>query len=455
MRSRSCVPMRTSARRCLVAVVLTLPLGLATVAWAEHRPTATSHAPKVADAEAGNPFSGMATLERVALVTAVLERNPTIEAAHAAWRAAEARPCQAGALEDPMLTYSLAPASIGAADLPFGQVIDFSQRIPFPGKRALRASAASDEARAMKDDYEGARRDVALMASTLFDDYYVVTRSLEIKGELDRLLDNVKRSAQAGYASGRGAQASLIRIDIEKTHIEHDKIMLISEREVIEGRINALLHRAPAAVLPPPPLHMEILGTADVELASLQDMAMHRAEVAAADARIDAADATARLARREYLPDFGAGASYNSMWDDPEHRVMVGVSLNLPLQFGRRSAAVDEAEAELMQRRSERAAIIDRIAADVEATHHTLLAADHVVSLYDERLIPAARDSVASARAAFETGNADLDLLLEAERALRDAELSSVSALADRNRRYAELQRTVGQMPGTDGEEPR
>ena len=454
MRSTSCAPRCASARRRLIAVALTLPLGIATAASAEHRAPPSVRSPRAAEPESANPFNGVATLERRALVAAVLERNPTIEAAHAAWQAAEARPAQAGALDDPMLTYSIAPASVGA-DVPFGQVIDFSQRIPFPGKRSLRAAAASDEARAMGDDYESARRDVALMASRLFDEYYVAVRSLEIKDELDRLLDKLKQSAHAGYASGRTAQASLVRIEIEKTHIEHDQIMLASEREVIEGRINALLHRAPSATLPPPPARMDILGTADLDLSSLQEVALHRAEVAAADARIDAAEATAGLARREYLPDFGAGATYNSMWDDPEHRVMLGVSLNMPLQFGRRSAAVDEAEAELIQRRSERAALADSVAADVEAAHHALLAADHVMDLYDKRLIPSARDSVASARAAFETGNADLDLLLEAEGALRDAQLSYVGAVAERNRRFAELQRTIGEIPGADREDAR
>jgi outer membrane protein TolC len=85
----------------------------------------------------------------------------------------------------------------------------------------------------------------------------------------------------------------------------------------------------------------------------------------------------------------------------------------------------------------------------VEAAHHQLVAADHIVSLYDARMVPAARSRVSSVRAAFESGQGDFDTLIEAERELRDTQLAAVNALADRNRRYAELERTVGRIPGT------
>jgi outer membrane protein TolC len=439
----------TVALAMATAIVTAFPAA----ASADHElsPGAKHRRPQTAPA-ADDPFTGAAVLEREALVRAVLDRNPTVDAARAAWRAAEAKPAQAGSLDDPMLGYSIAPLSVGASDVSFGQVVDLSQRFPFPGKRSLRASAAEAEARAMRDDYESARRDVALMASTLFDDYVAAVRALEIKDDLERLLDGLMKSAQASYAAGGGQQYSLIRIELEKTHVEHDRIMLASEREVIEARINALLHRAPTAQLPPPPPGQELFGGDEVEIPALQSRALERAEVDAADARIDAAEASAGVARREYLPDFGAGATYNTMWDDPEHRLMVGLSLNLPLQLGRRKAAVDQAEAEIIQRRGERAALVDRLAADVEAAHHKFVAAHHIVGLYDARLLPAASDRVRSARAAFETGESDLEMLIETERELRDAKISYVNAVAERNRRYAELQRTIGDMPSADAD---
>src|SRR5882672_6715430 len=56
---------------------------------------------------------GAEKLERRALIRAVLDRNPSVESARQAWRAALARYRQAGAYEDPMLMASVAPLSIG------------------------------------------------------------------------------------------------------------------------------------------------------------------------------------------------------------------------------------------------------------------------------------------------------------------------------------------------------
>jgi outer membrane protein TolC len=281
-------------------------------------------------------FGGAQALERSALVAAVLERNSTIAAARASWRAAQAKPAQARALDDPMLSYSIAPASIGASGVDFGQVVDFSHAFRSPASARCATKPASAEANAMGDDFESTRRDIALTASTLFDDYFVATRSLEIKNELGRLLEGLARTSRASYVAGNSPQYGLIRLDVEQTHVEHDRIMLESDREVVESRINALLHRGPAAPLPPPPARMQTLGRADVSLDALEHEARERSEVAAADARVEAAKASADGARREYFPDFGAGATYNSMWADSEHRFMLGVSINVPLQLGRR-----------------------------------------------------------------------------------------------------------------------
>ena len=57
-------------------------------------------------------FPSDSPLQREALVRAVLERNPNLEAARQAWRAALAEHPQTRSLEDTRASYSLAPASI-------------------------------------------------------------------------------------------------------------------------------------------------------------------------------------------------------------------------------------------------------------------------------------------------------------------------------------------------------
>ena len=87
---------------------------------------------------------------------------------------------------------------------------------------------------------------------------------------------------------------------------------------------------------------------------ALQDTALRmRPELQAAKARIEGAESMLGLAKREYYPDLTLRGSYNSMWAQPDHRFMVGLSINLPIQLGRRRGATEEAQAKLLRSQSE------------------------------------------------------------------------------------------------------
>ena len=396
-------------------------------------------------------------LERDALVAAALERNPTVRAARAGWRAAQARPAQARAFADPEVGYALAPGSIGSDDVRYGQVIDFGQRLPFPGKRGLRAAIETAEAHAEHGGYREVRLDTALIASLLYDEYWTVERALEVNAEHVALLAELMDSAKSHYATGHVSQYALVRVEVEQAHVEHERVLLDTQRDVVIARLNALLHRAADARLPSPTRELApaaAQGDMDGLQGDLLGAALAaRPELAAAEARIGAAESAVALARREYFPDFKVGVSYNSMWNEPEHRTMAGLSINVPIQLGRRRAALDEAEAELLRRRSERVALADQVAAELETARRRLAEAQHVVALFSDRILPAARDRVASVRAAFETGAVEFDSLIDAERDLRNDQLGYQVALADRAGRHAELDRALGRMPVLAAEE--
>ncbi|HEY0783669.1 MAG TPA: hypothetical protein VGE98_14510, partial [Thermoanaerobaculia bacterium] len=92
---------------------------LAATVRAQEPPRSGAGAP----AGEARPFAGAAQLDRGALLAEVVRRNPTLEAARLAWRAAAARPSQEGSLPDPMLSFGMAPASLAGSGLRFGQQI--------------------------------------------------------------------------------------------------------------------------------------------------------------------------------------------------------------------------------------------------------------------------------------------------------------------------------------------
>ena len=79
-------------------------------------------------------------LSRTALIRAVVRRNPEVDARRQALRAARARRSQVSALDDPEVAYGFAPMTIGSGS--FGQTVQVSQRLPWPGKRASLGASA-------------------------------------------------------------------------------------------------------------------------------------------------------------------------------------------------------------------------------------------------------------------------------------------------------------------------
>lgn len=401
-------------------------------------------------AEAEVPLPEGPVLERAELVRAVLARNPGIDEARQAWRAAMAEVPQAAALADPMAEYMFAPLSIGS-EHDYGQIVTLSQELPWPGKLDLREQMALAEAEAARADFRAVQLRLALSASTLFDEYYAAARSLAITAEHERLVRDILAISEAQYQAGRTPQGDVLEAEVELAHIEHRRVTLESERDVAIARLNGLLHRAPDAPLPPPPETLELPADEPPPVDALVEAALAaRPELAARRARIEARDAAVDLAERESYPDLQLMASYDSMEDGLEHELMIGVGVNLPIWRERRAAAVDEARAQRASTAAALEAARDEIRAEVAAARHRLVEARHVVHLYRERLIPTARAQVEAARIGYETGGGDFQALIAAERNRRQLELDRELALATLQKRRAELERALGRVPGLE-----
>ncbi len=393
-------------------------------------------------------------LERGPYIRAVLARNPSIEAARQGWRAAVARVRQSGKLEDPMVAVEVAPLSIGSSSARLGYSAMVSQRFPWPGKLSLDDSITRAEAGAARSDFEATRRELALTAALLYDQYFVAVRSLEINEHHVALMRELKAGALAQFESGRASAQDPLQAEAELTHMEHDAVILASQRDITIAQMNELLHRDPDLPLPPPAKDLALTSAPDTRSAAgLQEEATkRRPEIEAARLRTRAEQARAERAERESYPDLTASTSYNSMWDMAEHRWMVGLSLNVPVQLGRRAGAIDEANAARARFESETARLTDKARTEVAVGLKRLVEAAHVLHLYETRLVPVARDQVEAARAGFITSRNDFVAVIGAEKNLRGVELEYQMMRATFDQRRAELDRALGRTPGLDDE---
>jgi outer membrane protein, heavy metal efflux system len=391
-------------------------------------------------------------LERPAYVRAVLHRNPSIESARQGWRAAVARTRQSGAFDDPMIELGIAPLSVGSSSARLGYTATISQRLPWPGKRSLEESVATAEAQAAKSDFEAVHRELALTATLLYDQYFVAERSLEVHARHVALMRQMKGGALAQFESGRASAQDPLQAEVELTHMEHDVIILTSERDVTVAQMNELLHRDPDRPLPPPTKDLALSVESDAHDTKRleEEAAAGRAEIQSARFHARAEEARAERADRESYPDVTLSTSYNSMWDMLEHRWMVGLGFNLPLELGRRSGAVEEAKAARARFESDAASLTDKARTEVAVAMRRLEEAHHVLELFEKRLLPVARDQVDAARAGFVVSRNDFVTVVTAERNLRSVELDYQVAQANCDRRRAELDRALGRTPGLD-----
>jgi outer membrane protein TolC len=390
------------------------------------------------------------TLDRRALIAAVLAANPDLEAMRQGVRAQLAEASGQGALDDPMLRYELAPLAISSSDARFGQRIELSQKLPWPGKRSLARDAAVADAAVMRGEFLAAELELAMLASQLYDDAYLNARALEVNDQHRALVAQMKQVAEARLASGRGSTQDALQAEVELGHLAHDRVMLETERTAITARINGLVHRDPSATLPPVPAELPV-PSAPATVAQLTALAVEdRPQRAAAEARLRASSARVGAADRAYYPDVEIMGSYDSMWDMPQHRWMVGVAIDVPIQRSKRDADAAATRARLAQAQANRDRTVDDIRVEVTRAHREAEEALHVVQLYDTRLLPAARAQVEAALAGFTTGQNDFPAVIGAERGLREVQLAGFRAHADAWRRRAALDRAIGRVPGGD-----
>lgn len=393
-------------------------------------------------------------LERAAYVRAVLLRNPSIESARQAWRAAIGRVNQAGAFEDPMLDLGVAPLSIGSSKAPFGYEVGLSQKLPWFGKRSLDASIGAAEAEAVKSDYESVKRELAMTALVLYDQYFIAVRALEINAHHVELMRAMRDAASAQFAAGRGSAQDALQAESELAHMEHDTAVLRSQRDVTVAQMNELLHRSPEQPLPPPPSELPLPRALEQDPKHLEAEALQqRTDIQAARQRARAEQARADRAGREYYPDFTVSTSYNSMWDMPEHRWMVGLGFNLPIQTGRPAGAADEAMAMRAQFDGDAARLTDSARTQVFVSLRQIEESRHVIEVFEKRLLPLAKDQIDAARAGFIASKNPFVSVVDAEKNLRSVELDYQMARADYDRRWAELERALGRIPGLNSRE--
>jgi cobalt-zinc-cadmium efflux system outer membrane protein len=395
---------------------------------------------------ANDAFADLKELTEAVVVAETLARNPSLAQMAAMADMAAARYPQVTALDDPMAAGFLGPASIGSREVDTAYRLEVSQKFPFPGKRFWRGQNALADAAAARSDVDAMRLELAELARNAFIELRLVGRLLKINAESAGLLKDFKDNAQTRYQTGQASQQDVLQADVELARQRERLLELEQMAKVAAARINALVHRAPDAPLPPTAGALEKLAPLP-DAAELRRQARERRpELRALSERIQAEEAGLMVALKERCPDFELMAAYDAFWQRPEQdlRTMIGVRVNLPVVASRRQGMVQEAQAKIAQRRAELAKLTQQINFQVHEAHAQAERAAKTVKLYEESILPAAQANIKAAQSAYVTGKIPFLSLIEAQRNLIMLRERYDEMVAAQHRARAALDRAAG-----------
>ncbi len=353
-----------------------------------------------------------------ALVQEALSNNPDLRAAVDTLTAAEARPLQAGARADPMVSFSYTNdgwgPTLGARDMTTLAVMA-SQDLPWPGKRSLRAGIAAREAEEVAQQLARARLGVAAAVRRAYHALQLARVRRGIAGEQAALALEVEGATRARYTIGQGSQPDVLRALIEAARVGQVELEQRAEEAVRVAEINRLLGRRADAPVDTAPVGLRTVS--EPEGVVLERLLATSPERAAARTAVERARLSAALARSDFRPDFTLQAGYmNRGGLDPVWQVGVGVLL--PLSRARRRSALAEAEALLRAAQARVESVERQLRFRTQERLARLLAVEKITALYESGVVPQDRIAVEASLAGYQSGRAPFVSVLAAQGAL-------------------------------------
>lgn len=389
-------------------------------------------------------------------VATALAANPNLAAIEARAQALATLPEQSGALPDPSLSLNLVNLPLdsfsftqeGMTQLQIG----ISQALPYPGKLALRSQMASQEADSARAEVDERRLQLIRDVKTVWWNLFYLDRALEVVARNQTLLEQIVRVAETRYRVGQGMQQDILLAQLEQSRLRDSAIRIQNMRDNEAARLNLLLDRSTATTVQLPASADEALPAVTAVAALQQHAGESRPTLAAQQGRIDAARSRVDLAKKEYVPEFRVGAVYglrNGTNPDGSNKADFGsftFSMNLPLYAGsKQDRAVDQRNAEWMQQKYQLHDQRNQVAAEVSQSATDYQRAGEQARLFQQEIIPQARQTVDVMLAGYQVGKGDFLSLLRSQATLYDYETQYWKALSSANQALARLVAAVGE----------
>lgn len=383
-------------------------------------------------------------------VEAALAHNPAIVAAGQRVLRLHERIAQVTSLDDPMIAIAPFGEMAETAAGQVGVMTSLSQRLPYPGKLAVRGRIAQQEVAIAEQDVDRIRLGVIADTRRAYWNLYYAVRAIEVTQRNRDLLDRVREVVAAKLRTGSTTQESALRISVELNNLENELITLRQNRTTAVAMLNSLIDQ-PVETSLPDPEPME-LSRMDLQLEALLTQAeASNPEIHSVRERIGQFREQREQARLGRYPDVTVGVTYNivddhglSMAANGKDQWWFSFGANLPIWTGRLDAAEREATRGLI----ETAAVLgnerNRIAFRVQDALSRVETQQRQAVLLRDVIVPQAAQTVEASLSGYRAGSVGFLNLIDNWRRLLNFQLMYESSLASLERSVAELEQVVG-----------
>ena len=383
---------------------------------------------------------------RLSDVTAIaLQSRAEITAANARADALAQRPAIVSSLEDPMVSVSVDHYPFtGMMDggRRYDRSISVEQKFPLSGILSHRRSAALADAERARALVGVTELDVVLSAQRSFFMLLERRRMRPVIDEQISLASLLVDVAASRYASGTGAQADILRAEAEVARLKSKRQALDAQIRGAEAMLNAGLGRPVDVVIPE--LHYLPSLAEPASIAEVLELAAEtRPELDAGAAEVQRANAETRAMRSMYKPMATVRAGYaETIEEGPGAMLMVGLSV--PIWRRRLSSGVAEAQAMQRMADADLEAMRRMVAGEALVAREEVIAARIQVNLLRQDVLPRAQLAIDAALGGYSSGQGSLIAVIEAARALWEAQGEQVMAESALGEAWSRLDRATG-----------
>lgn len=391
------------------------------------------------------------------LVDEALTGNPDIRASQARIEAARHRIPQSRSLPDPMFMFGY--QNEGFDRYTYGEMegsqwmFSASQMFPFPGKRTLKGEMAERDAESLEAMHELLKLRTAARVKELYLDLFLSYKNIDLLQDRRSLFARIEDLTLARYGAGKAMQQEVLMAQTEKYMLLEKEEMLKQKIRSLEAMLRAAIGRQNSLPLgrPDDPVYQPYLLDTD----EVVKMALDRSsEIKARTKMIDGANTKVQMAQKEYFPDFTINAGYFNRTGDFKDMWSATATINIPLFFKtKQEPAVKETKAFLSQAKQELEAAKLMITAAVQDNIAMIQAADKLMDLYKNGLIPKNKQDVELALSGYATGRTEAIVAISRLKTLLDYETLYWAQFTEREKAIARLHAiTEGLASGPGGE---